>query len=170
MSTVVKKSQYQNLRQDYENWLRLVTLIDCSGRRLCYEILHRKEDVPDDGAEFYSMLKKYKNKVLYQIHEEILSPSNEIIDETKFNLSLYTAVIHFMFGCKYKDLLHDVRDMRNEIFHMEDVSNCTRHFEELWNNACIILCKPGFSIELPSILKCCDLFSVDEYKGNLDFL
>ena len=166
MYTVAKTSQYHNLRQDYENWLRLVALIDCTGRRLCYDLLHRKEGVPDDGADFYNVLKKYKNRMLFQMHEEILSPSNEIIDETKFNLSLYTVVIRLMFGIKYKDLLHDVRDRRNKIFHMEDVSNCTSHFEELWSDACVILCKPGFCIELPSILKSCDLFSVEEYRGS----
>ena len=154
------------MRTDYENWLRLVVLIDSAGRRLCYEILHTKEQLPVDGAQLYCRLQSYKSNMHFQVYEEILSPSNKIIDEKKFDLLVYTVVIQFMFGVKYKELLQDVRDMRNKIFHMKDVSICSTKFEQLWSDACNRLCKTGFHIELPNILRYCDLFSVEEYRGN----
>lgn len=153
------------MRKDYENWLRLVVLIDCAGRRLCYEILHTKEKIPVDGAQLCHRLQIYKNKMHYQIYEEILCPSNKIIDEKKFDILVYTVVIQFMFGDRYKKLLQDVREMRNNIFHMKDVSTCTRKFEQLWKDACTRLCKPGFNIELPNIVRSGDLISVEKYKG-----
>lgn len=82
-SDVAKTSKYQNMRTDYENWLRLVVLIDSAGRRLCYEILHTKEQLPVDGAQLYCRLQSYKSNMHFQIYEEILSPSNKIIDEKK---------------------------------------------------------------------------------------
>lgn len=84
----------------------------------------------------------------------------------KIDLLVYTVVIQFMFGVKYKELLQDVRDMRNKIFHMKDVSICSTKFEQLWSDTCNRLCKTGFHIELPNILQYCDLFSVEEYRGN----
>lgn len=157
------------MRQSYEDWLRLVALVECTGRRFCYEIMHTKEGIPDDGVMLYSMLSKYKIKVLYQMYEDILCPSDKIIDETKFNLSLYSTVFRFMFGDKYKNPLQEMRNMRNSIFHMENISNCTRNFQELWTNVHSIFPKNGFGTEL-SILRCGDLFSVEMYKGNVDFL
>lgn len=75
-----------------------------------------------------------------------------------------------MFGAKYKELIYDVRDMRNKIFHMKDVSICTTNFKQLWNKAYAMLWKHGFDIELFNVLRTCDLFSVEEYKGILEFL
>ena len=75
-----------------------------------------------------------------------------------------------MFGGRYEELLEDVSCMRNKVFHMEDVSICTTDFEGLWNDACAVLCKPGIDIKLPNVLRTCDLFSDEEYKGILYFL
>ena len=157
------------MNEDYENWLRLVVLIDSGGRNLCYEILHTKENLPEDGAKLYCILQKYKERLYYQIYEEIFCPSNKIIDESKFDLLVYMTVISYMFGGKYEELLEDVSNMRNKIFHMEDISICTTDFERLWNDACAILCKPGIDIKLPNLLRTCDLFSDEEYKGISDF-
>ena len=164
-SSIHLESKYRKMREDYENWLCLVVWMDSAGKRLCYEILHTKEQQPVDGAQLYERLQKYKNNMHYQIYEEVLCPSNKIIDEKKFDLLVYTVVIHFMFGIKYKELLQDVRDMRNKIFHMKDVSFCSTEFEQLWSDACKTLRKPGFHIELPNILWRCDMFSVEEYRG-----
>ena len=153
----------------YENWLRLVVLIDSAGKRLCYEILHKKEELPSDGAQLYSKLESYKTKMDYQIHEEILCPPSKIIDENKFDLLIYTVVIHLMFGAKYDGLIYDVRDMRNKIFHMKDVSDCTANFEQLWSEACAMLHKHGFNTKLLKVLKTCDLSLVEKYKGSLQF-
>ena len=167
MSHVVKTIK---IRNDYENWLRLVVLVNSAGKSLCYEILHKKEQLPLNGEQLYSILESYKNKMHYQIHKEILCPSNKIIDESKFDLMIYAAVLHLMFGAKYKELVYDVRDMRNKIFHMKDVSVCTTNFKQLWDDACVMLCKHGFDTKLFDVLRMFDLFSVEDYKGILEFL
>ena len=143
--------------------------MDFSGRSLCYEILHTKEKLPDDGAELYYRLEEHKDRMHYQIYEEILCPSDKIIDESKFDLLVYMTVICYMFGAKYQKILQDVNLTRNKIFHMEDLSICTTDFENLWNDACTVLCIPGIDIKLPNVLKTCDLFSNENYKGISDF-
>ena len=159
------------MRKDYENWLRLVVLIDYGGKHLCYKILHEREHL-GDGSELYQKLhdKIHKNKLHYRIHKEILCPSNKVIDEKKFDLLIYATVIHYMFGNKYKKLLEDVGDMRNEIFHMPDESICQADFEQLWTKVCNMLCKHDFHIELLKTLKTCDLFSVGDYTGIFGFI
>ena len=72
--------------KDYVNWLRVLILINSAGKRMCYDTLHRKEQLPDDGAQLYSKLEIYKINMHYQMHEEILCPSDKIIDESKFDL------------------------------------------------------------------------------------
>lgn len=153
------------MRRDYENWLRVITLIICAGKRLCYEILHMIEGLPCDGKELYHELECYKNNIHYRIHEEILSPLSKVIDETKFDLSVYATVIYYKFGDKYEELLEDVGDKRNEIFHMQDELIHSVDFELLWKDACNMLSKHNFNTDLLKILKDCDLFSAGEYQG-----
>ena len=105
----------------------------------------------------------------YQIHKEVLCPPSKIIDENKFDLVIYTAVIHLMFGAKYDTLIYDVRDMRHKIFHMKDVWNCTANIEQLWNEACTVLCKHGFDVKSLNVLRTSDLSLVKECKGILEF-
>ena len=154
----------------YENWLRLVVFIDYAGKKLCYEILHEKEQLPLDGAQLYLKLERYKTKMHYQIHKEILCPSSKIIDENKFDLVIYTAVIHLMFGAKYDSPIYDVRDMRHKIFHLKDISNCMANIEQLWNEASTVLFKHGYDVKSLNFLKTCDLSSLKECKGILEFL
>ena len=159
------------MRKDYENWLRVVGLIDYAGKRLCYEILHTKENLPCDGGELYCELERYKNNLHYQLYEEILCPSDKVIDEKKFDLLVYTTIIYYMFGDKYDKLLNDVGDKRDEIFHMQDESFCKANFEQLWLGACRMLDEHKFpNMKLLETLKTCDLFSVEEYKGILEFV
>ena len=132
--------------------------------------MHTKEQIPPDDAELYSKLESCKNKMNYQINEEILCPSSKITDESEFDLMIYATVIHLMFGTKYNKLIYDVREMRNKIFHMKDESICNANFKQLWINACVMLRKHGFDTKLFKNLMTCDLSSVEEYKGILDFL
>lgn len=157
-------------RIDYENWLRVVILIDHAGKSLCYEILHTKEHLPCDGGKLYCELEKYQDNMHYQIHKEVLCPLDKFIDEKKFDLLIYSIVIYSIFGAKYKELLDDVGDMRDEIFHMQEESICTVEPEELWRKACVPLCKHGFNTESLNYLKTFNLFSVEKYKGILQFL
>ena len=159
-------------RKDFDNWLRLVVLINYAGKSLCDEILHEKETLPRDGAKLYYELKKYKNDMHYQIHKDILCPSDEVIDESKFNLMIYAAIIHLKFEIKikYKKLINDLRDMWNKIFHMKDVSTSTTKFEQLWSDASDMLERHSFDVKSLNILRTCDLYSVREHGGILEFL
>ena len=148
-----------------------MVLINYAGKSLCDEILHEKEKLPRDGAKLYNELKKYKDDMHYQIHKDILCPSDEIIDESKFNLMIYAVVVHLMFGStvEYEKLINDVRDMRNKIFHIKDVSTCTTKFEQLWSDASDMLTRHSFDIKSLDVLRTCDLYSVGELRGILEF-
>ena len=172
MSPFIKTDKMQ---KKYENWLRVVTLINYAGKQLCFKILHTNEHLPLDGRELYSKLEVYKDDMHFQIHEEILCPPNRVIDENKFDILIYAIVITCMFGAKYEELMDKVVDLRNEIFHMEDKSICTMEFEQLWREAYNlfndVFNQNGFgNIESLNILKTCDLSSIEEFKGILDFL
>ena len=172
MSPFVKTDK---MHKEYENWLRVVTLINYAGKQLCFKILHTKENLPLDGKEFYRKLEEYKDDIHFQIHEEILCPPNSIIDENKFDLLVYAIVISCMFGDKYEELIDKVVDLRNEIFHMEDESIRALEFEKLWGKAYglfnDVFNKYGFdNIESLSVLKTCDISSIKDCEGILDFL
>lgn len=157
------------MRKDYENWLRLVVLINYTGKSLCDEVLHKKEHIRD-GAQLYSELEIHKDKIHYQIHEKVFCPSNKIIDESKFDLMIYGAVIHMLFGAKHEELIYEVRTMRNKIFQMTDESIRAANFNEVWTEAGTMFSKHGFDIKSLDDLRTCDLSSVEELKGILEFL
>ena len=155
----------------YKNWLRVVGLIQYAGKQLCHKILHIEEKIPCDGKEIYRRLERYKNNLHYKLYEEILCPPNKVIDEKRFDLLVYTTIIYYMFGDKYDKLLEDIGNMRDEIFHMQHDSICNTDFEQRWNEACYMLHEHKFDdIELLKTLKTCDPFSVEEYKGIMEFL
>ena len=156
-------------RKDYENWLRLVVFVNFGGKKLFKEIIYEKEQLPRDGCQLYSKLATHTNKLQYQLHEEILCPSNEIIDESKFDLKIYALVIYLLFGTKYKHLIYEVRDKRNKIFHMADKLICEAKFDKLWNETGDMLRKHGFDIQSLDDLKTCDLASAENLKGISKF-
>ena len=154
--------------EDYMSWLRLVAFIDSGSKKMCAEILHIREGFPQDGARLYQTLHSYENRKHYLLRHEILCPSTKIIDESKFDLILYTTVIQTIFGNKYNKPLEYVRTMRNNFFHMKDISNCTVEFEYLWNTACGAFHGMGFDMASLANLKTCNLFLVEECKGILE--
>ena len=165
MAPAFRLRQVDTLREDIENWLRVVFLLDTAGKRFCYEILHDRENLPTDGGELYKKLESYQKKMFYQINEEVLCPSNKIINEDKFDILVYSTVIYYMFGDKYDKILDDLRDMRHEIFHMEDKSIRNMKFEQRWNDACDMLRNHGFAVESLMFFKKWSFCKVEEYKG-----
>ena len=103
---------------------------------MCHKILHIKEGFPKDDLQLYQNLHRYISQKYDLLQKEILCPSQKFINESKFDLVLYTMLFQIMFGKKCKKLLQDVRAIRNNFFHMKDVSISTKEFEELCNNAC----------------------------------
>ena len=47
----------KDITQEYENWLRLVTLVDFAGRGLCRDVLFNKENKSEDEVELFKLLK-----------------------------------------------------------------------------------------------------------------
>ena len=87
----------------YENGLCVVVLIDVAGRQLCREILRREEKSSLNGAHLYHKRRCYKDRIHYNIYEKIVCRESQILDESKFNLLIYAAVIYFLCGAKYNE-------------------------------------------------------------------
>ena len=139
MSTIV--DSYQNS----EYWHRLVTLSDYAGRKLCSQVLHEKEGLPYNGAQLYRILEVYKDSMKNEDQKKIMCPSNGITDESKFDITLYTALISNMFGSKYSSLVMDLRNYRNHLYHMGKKDMSESNFEDEWSTACLMLKRHGFT-------------------------
>ena len=86
------------LTEECGNWLRYITFIDKGGSTLCQKILHKTENVPVDGKVFYSMLQEYQKQMDIPHYRGILCPSNQLTDESKFDILVYTHVIQMMYN------------------------------------------------------------------------
>ena len=150
-----------------ERWLRLVTLIDYAGLKLCKDVLHRKEGLPDDGAQLYCRLKDFKNKMQFKSQKEILSPTNGIIDESKFDITLYTKLIEVMFKPKYDLLIKDLRENRNVLCHMANKDISESEFEKKWKHVCEILERHDFTKKVEN-LKNSNLLAIKKLGKILD--
>ena len=156
-----------HMKEHYLNWLRLVVLIDSAGKQMCREILRKEKDFSFDDAKPYSELQNCEKTRHRQLHQHIIDPSNKMIDETQFDLADYIMLILSVFGSSYFELLHDVIERKNKIFHIEDLSECTKKFEQLWKDACNWFHANGIDEKLLSELKICDLLTIKECKGIL---
>ena len=153
--------------QNNERWLRLVTLTDYAGLKLCKDVLHRKEGLPDDGAQLYCRLKDFKNKMQFKSQKEILSPPNGIIDESKFDITLYTKLIEVMFKPKYDLLIKDLRENRNVLCHMANKDISESEFEKKWKHVCEILERHDFTEKVEN-LKNSNLLAIKKLGKILD--
>ena len=154
-----------NLRQEYEKWFRLTTLIDFAGRHLCYDVLFKKEKLPTDGAQLYTELEGLKSKICrFPDQREIALPSSKITDHNKFDLTLFTSIIENKFGDKYKTLVGDLRGVRNKEFHRGNKRLTDTEFDHLWNETTSMLENHGFDIKLVDDLKTSNPFSHQKFK------
>ena len=83
---------------------------------------------------------------------------------------IYGAVIRMLFGAKYEKLIDEVRTKRSNIFQMTDESICGANFNEEWNEVGTMFRKHDLDIKSLDDLRTCDLSSVEELKGILQFL
>ena len=166
-------STAHKLTEGCGNWIWLIAFFDNAGKVLCQNILHKKENVPVDGKEFYSMLQNYQKQMHFQIHKEMLCPSDQFIDESKFDLLIYTAVIQIMYGDRYKNVIQDLRNLRNQLYHMRKKSLSPKELENWWSCACNMFLKHGLEdddIQFLNDIKTWKLSSAKECKGILKFL
>ena len=152
--------------QNHENCLRLVVLIDYGGLKLCKEVLHTKEGLPEDGSQLYHELLPYKDKMQYPDQKEILCPQSGITDESKFDITLYTKLIEKVFKARHRDLIKDLRQNRNNLHHMANKDISDPVFEKRWKSACDMLQRHGFT-EAVDDLKTGSLLTIEKLEKIL---
>ena len=152
MSTII--CTYHSIQK----WLKLVSLIDYYGRKLCKEIIHQKEGLPYDGRELCIILKKYEDELQFEGQKKIICPSNGITDERKFDISLYVILIKVLFTPKYDDLAKSLRRLRNELHHTAVRDMSDQDFEKQWNNVLSIFKEYEFT-------ECEDLENLDLFNA-----
>ena len=161
-------SSVDSLSKSYQNWLRLMTLIDHAGKKICYDILHIKERLPTDGKSLYNILEnfiQYINPTRDQYF--ILCPQNQITDESRFDLTLYTRIIHGLYRYKYKEFLDDIRNLRNTEFHRGRTKISEIEFQNLWCRASTVFKKHNFDMVSVAGLRDCEFSRPQEYGKPL---
>ena len=163
------------ISKEYENWLRLITLIDFGGNHLCRDVLFQRENLPTDETLLFKILEPLKEKMKFQDQREILCPSSQKTDCSKFDLTLFTSVISNLFKDKYESLVKDLRDARNTEFHRGNKELSDNEFKLLWYKTSIMLHDHGLDLQLIEDLEKCNLFSNPKYdhivqsiQGSID--
>ena len=150
--------------KEYENWLRLITLIDFGGQHLCRDVLFQRENLPTDGTLLFKILEPLKGKMKFQDQREILCPDTKKTDCSKFDLTLFTSVIANLFKDKYKSLVKDLRDARNTEFHRGNKQQLSdNEFKPLWYKTSLMLQGHSLDFQLIKDLEKCNLFSNPKY-------
>ena len=54
----------KDISEEYENWLRLMTLVDFAGRSLCRDVLFKIEKLPEDEVQLFKVLEPLKYVVI----------------------------------------------------------------------------------------------------------
>ena len=158
----------KDISQEYENWLRLITLVDFAGRSLCRDVLFKLEKLPEDEVQLFKVLEPLKSRICrYQGQGEILCPPTGKTDHSKFDVTLFTSIIAVKFGNKYKSLVDYLRNVRNKEFHKGDKSLSGSDFNQLWNDTGQMLVNFGFDPKLVKEVKESDLFSHQKFRDIL---
>ena len=161
----IAASVMDNLRKEFPNWLRIAVLVDYASRELCYEVLFTKENLPKDGALLYKELEYLKSDPrLFKDQYKTLFPTNGKTDYTAFDVTLLTKIIKSKFGNKYKQLVDDLREVRNKECHRGKKELPDNEFHQLWNEITDKLKQHNFNLQLIADLKECDIFSNQVYR------
>ena len=155
----------KDITQEYENWLRLVTLVDFAGRSLCRDVLFNKENKSEDEVELFKLLKPLESKICpFKDQLKILCPSTGKTDHSKFDVTLFTNIIKVLFKDKYISLVEDLKQARNRESHRGNKSLSDSDFSQLWNDTSNMLVSHGCESKLVDEVKECDLFSHQKFK------
>ena len=158
----------KDISEEYENWLRLMTLVDFAGRSLCRNVLFKLEKLPEDEVQLFTVLEPLKSQIChYQDQREILCPPTGKTDHSRFDVTLFTSIITVKYGNKYKSLVDDLRNARNKEFHKGDKSLSGSDFNQLWNDTSQMLRNHGFDTKLVKEVKDSDLFSHQKFRDIL---
>ena len=155
----------KDISQEYENWLRFITLVDFAGRSLCRNVLFNQENLPEDEVQLFNQLKPLESQICrFEGQREILCPSSGKTDHRTFDVTLFTNIIKVLFKDKYKSLVDYLRKARNKEFHRGDKSLSDTGFNQLWNDTSKTLVSHGFESKLVDEVKECNLFSHQKFR------
>ena len=158
----------KDISQEYENWLRLTTLVDFAGRSLCRNVLFKLEKLPEDEVQLFKVLEPIKSKIChFQEQKEILCPSAGKTDHSKFDVTLFTSILKVKYGNKHKILVDDLRKARNQLFHKGNKSISDFRFNQLWKDISQMLVKHGFDPTLVDELEKYDRVSLQKFSDIL---
>ena len=161
-------SYVDSLWKCYEKWLRLMTLIDHAGKKICHDLLFITERLPEDGKLLYKILKD--NEFYIKPNREqglFLYPDNHCTDKSKFDITLYTRIIQGLYGNKYVYYLNNLRKLRNKLFHTGSTNLTQADFETLWRDASNTLESYNFDMNSVAGLKDCEFSLPHEYGKPL---
>ena len=152
----------------YEKWLRLMTLIDHAGKKVCHDILFIKERLPEDGKLLYDFL-KYREYDINPNRDQrfVLYPHNNCTDKSEFDITLYIRIIQGIWGNKYEKYLDNLRKLRNRLFHTGSTNLTEANFTALWNYASNALERYNFDMSSVAGLKDCEFSLPQEYGKPL---
>ena len=160
-------SPIHSLWKCYEKWLRLMTLIDHAGKKICHDLLFITEQLPEDGKLLYKILKKYEFYIKpNRDQRSILYPHNRCTDKSEFDISLYIRIIQGLCGNKYEKYLDNLRKMRNRLFHTGCTNLTEADSKTLWSDASNILKWYNFDMSSVAGLRDCE-FSLPQEYGKL---
>lgn len=129
----------------YSRWGRLAILIKIAGSCLGREILHTKESLSHDGAQLYHELKEFKTERWYKDQHKVVFPKSGIIDERRFDISIYMKIIELKFPEKYENLIKILNGLRNHVYYMGDKNLSEEDFLSEWETATSKLQSLGFN-------------------------
>ena len=158
----------QDIGKKFEKWCRLVSFVEEGGKSVCKKILHTRMGVPEEGAEMYKYLQRYKAEIkrcseLQPFQENILLPCDKVIDVTKLDLPLYTYIVQILDKSEKYPLIKALRYRRNDLIHMEETSRdmCKQKFEKYWDEVSQLLRNYNDGMELMENLKT-DTYSLNQ--------
>ena len=153
----------------YRKWCRLVILLHEGGEIVCKDILC-KIGVTNvtDGVEIYQKLEPYKEtiKKMRGYQKKVLLPDNKVIDTAKLDFALNTHIIEILDTGKKHLSIKELRDMRNELFHMPDHQRdmAEEQFNKYWDQISQVLICLGYNMNLLIGLKTVDHLSERRMK------
>ena len=161
------------IANDYEYWLRVVTLIHYGGKKLCHDIFHNTEGYSTDGIQLFTslqtnqanILKALNKRIIHQDQYDLLFPANGNTNIDLFDITLWTFLFQELFGNKYKTFIKELREWRNTEFHKGNISWTKTEFNNKWNDATYFLKRHGFDIKQITDLKTCTLDKYSRYRN-----
>ena len=122
-----------NLIQEYRNWIWVFILLDYDGGERCLHVFFKKENWPSDGVQLHKRLKPEQSRICsFKNQCQVFCPSRGIANHNDFNLTLFMRIIEVIFGSKYKSLVNDMRNLRNEECYRSNKEIPDTDFDNLW--------------------------------------